>query len=128
MEKKELNPYGLYFAGENLDIEMATFVEKNEHGLNDVLIKITGHAAFDAGIDQHVYRYTAVPAGTGVDFKYTQDGEEYTRMMTRQTWGSWSFFELYLGNKTFKVYKDEKKSKDVRPLHLQTEAKKYLAA
>ncbi len=128
MEKKELNPYGLFFIGESIEVEMATFTEKNEHGLNDVLIKVTGHAAFDEGIDQQVFRYIAVPAGTGVDFKYEQDGHEYTRMLSRQAWGTWTFFELFLNNKTYKVYKDEVRSKDVRPLHLLTDSKKTKAA
>ncbi len=118
--KSVVSPYGFKFVSEDMEVEMATFTEKNADGLNDVLLKITGPAAYEEGIDQKVIRYTAVPAGTGVDFTYKKDGADFTRMLSRQQWGSWSFFELYLNNKTFKVYKNAEKSKEVKPLHLLT--------
>lgn len=36
---------------------MATLVAKNQAGQNDVLLKISGASAFDAGLDTQVTRY-----------------------------------------------------------------------
>ena len=34
-------------------------------------------------------------------------------MLSRQAWGSWTFFEVYLGHKGIKVHLNEDKSKKV---------------
>ena len=117
-----VNPYGKAFVGEGVEIEMALFSKKNKAGLQDVLLKITGGPAHDEGIDGKVIKYTTEPAGTGVNFNFPGNAKEkgYTRMISRASWGDWSFFEVYIGDKTYSVYLDEAKSKDVRPLHLLT--------
>src|SRR5262245_48243396 len=81
----KVNPYGKHLTnGEgDLDIEMAIRDEKNGSQLNDVLLKITGAAAYAEGIDGKVFYYTAVPAGLGFDLKYEKDGKSFTRMLTR---------------------------------------------
>lgn len=107
----ELNPYGKHFSGQGLEIEVALVKDKNKDGLNDALIKIAGAPAYDAQIDGKVFLHQAVHAGTGVNFK-TSDGK--VRMATRKAWGEWDFFEVYLNNKTFKVYPDDKKSKEIQ--------------
>lgn len=121
----KLNPYGQFFTDPDgqMTIEMAWFEEKNEYGLHDALVKVTGRAAHTEGIDQQTYLYTTYPAGTGINFGYTQGGQERTRMLTRSNWGSWKFFELFVNGEKFNVYPDEKRSKEVKPLHLYTEYK-----
>lgn len=119
-----VNPYGKVYSGEGTTVEMAILKEKNADGLNDVLLKITGADAYDEGIDGKVLRYTAVHAGTGVNFNYSQGGKPYTRMVSRSAWGSWTFFEVYLKDKTIHVALDEAASKESRPLHLVTEYQK----
>jgi hypothetical protein len=123
-DQSEVNPYGMFFEGDGVSVEMATFTAKNTDDLHDVILKITGHAAAQAGIDGKAIKYSAVPAGTGTNFTFEKDGETRTRMVTRQSWGSWSFFEVFLNGETFKVYKNNDKSKEVAPLHLLTAAKK----
>jgi len=119
-EQKIVNPYGQYFSGDGIEIEMATFTEKNESGLHDVLLKITGAPAEQAGIDQQVIRYVASPAGTGFDLQFEKDGSWRTRMLSRNSWGVWTFFEVFLNGKTLRVQADETKAKEIRPLHLLT--------
>ena len=122
----KVNPYGKIFTDREGDItiEMALREDKNSEGLNDVLLKITGAAAHSEGIDGKTMYYGAVAAGTGSNFTYMKDGQEKVRMITRDSWGSWKNFEVYVDGKTFHVYGDEKKSKEVRPLHLLTAYKK----
>lgn len=116
-----VNPYGKFFADrdDDLQIEMALIEGKNANGLQDVLLKITGAAAYTEGIDGKVLRYTAVAAGTGTNFEFTENGKTFTRMTTRE--GS---FEVFVADKTFKVFADGTKAKEVRPLHLLTAYKK----
>lgn len=114
----ELNPYGKAFTGDGVTVEMAMFAQKNADGLYDVLLKMTGPEAFNEGLDGKVIKYVARPGGTGVDFVTQVDGRDYVRMLSRQSWGSWTFFEVYLGNKSLKVYQDEKASKAVKPAEL----------
>src|ERR1700753_3500414 len=65
----KLSPYGKVFVGDQgLVVEIATFDAKNKDGLYDALIRITGSASHDAGIDGVVILHTAIHAGTGVDF------------------------------------------------------------
>lgn len=115
-----VNPYGVFLEGDGVEIEMALYVDKNADGLRDVLLKITGPHAFNAGIDGKTFKYQAVPGGTGVD--YQQAGK--TRMIARNPWGnSWSLMEVFLDGKTITVQENKTKSKEVRPLHLLTASK-----
>lgn len=117
----KLNPYGQHFSGGGLDVEMAFVKDKNDKGLYDALIKITGSEAHNAEIDGLVILHKAVPGGTGIDFK-TPDGKN--RMGTRKAWGTWDFFEVYFGGKAVKVYLDEKKSKEIKVSDLLKNLKK----
>jgi len=119
-DKEIVNPYGQFFSGEGVEIEMAIFNEKNENGLQDVLLLFTGREAYTAGIDNKVIKYKAVPGGTGCDYLYEKDGKTLTRMISRSSYGSWTYFEVFLNNKTIKVSPDELRAKEVRPLHLLT--------
>lgn len=118
-EKAEINPYGQMLIGDGVSVEIATFAEKNKDGLYDVLMKITGGPAFEAGIDGKVIKYTAEPAGTGYNLKFG----DRNRISVRSPWGAWTQVELYLNGKTHYLAKDSVQSSNVRPLHLLTEFK-----
>ncbi|HWU42434.1 MAG TPA: hypothetical protein VN132_03315, partial [Bdellovibrio sp.] len=83
----KVNPYGMTLKGDLLTAEIATLEEKNAAGLNDVLIRFTGQDAAAAGIDGKVIRYETQHGGTGIDFKYKDDGAEKNRMSSRNPWG-----------------------------------------
>ena len=121
-KKAEVNPYGQAFAGSGVTVEMALFTAENPEHLHDVLLKITGGPAYQEGIDGKIMKYAAVHGGTGVDFQYG-DGT-HTRMLSREAWGSWTFFEVYLDGKTFKVYPDENLAKKIKPLKFLATYKK----
>ncbi|HWU42435.1 MAG TPA: hypothetical protein VN132_03320 [Bdellovibrio sp.] len=120
MDKKDLkvSPYGMVLKGDFLMAEVATIEEKNGSGLNDVLVRFTGKAAHDAGIDGMVMKYNTEHGGTGIDFKFTKDGSARNRMSSRNPWGDWSLYEVYLNGKTIKVKLDEKESQTTKPLEL----------
>lgn len=122
MSKMTVNPYGKYFADHDhaITIEMAIFEGKNENGLSDVLLRISGAEAHNEGIDGKVIRYKAEPAGTGVNFQYEYNGQPTTRMLSRDSLGGWNMFEAFVGEKKFKVYLDAKKASNVKPLHMLT--------
>jgi len=113
-----VNPYGQFLYGDGVEVEVAHLASKNQDGLNDVLLKITGRQAFNAGIDGKVMLYQAVPGGTGIDYK----NKGKTRLLVRNPYGdSWGLMEIFLNGKTILVYENNNKSKEVRPLHLYTE-------
>ena len=120
----EVNPYGVVFVGDELTVEMATYVATNKDGLHDVLLRIKGAAASDAGIDGKVLRYAAAHGGNGIDFQFQKDGETHNRMASRSPWGEWSEFEVYFGTKTFHVAKDKKSTKELKTKDLLAEYKK----
>jgi hypothetical protein len=108
-----LSPYGKVFVGDGgLVVEIATLDAKNTDGYNDALIRITGSAAHDAGIDGKVVLHAAVPAGTGFD--YVDKTKDVHRMSSRSTWGNWDFFEVHLGGKSYDVSFSDKKSKELK--------------
>lgn len=110
-----VNPYGKYLEGEDVEVEMAQFAGKNADGLYDVLLKMRGAAAFNAGIDGKTIKYRAVHGGSGVD--YQLNGK--TRMMMRQNNGA-SIFQVFLDGRTISVNEVKTRSQEVRPLHLLT--------
>lgn len=113
-----VNPYGQFLYGDGIEVEVAHLASKNADGLNDVLLKITGRQAFNAGIDGKVLLYQAVHGGTGIDYK----NKGKTRLIVRNPYGdSWSLMQVFLNGKTILVYENSNKSKEVRPLHLHTE-------
>jgi hypothetical protein len=112
----KLSPYGKVFVGsQGLVVEIATVDAKNKDGLHDALIRITGSAAHDAGIDGQVIMHEAIPAGTGFDYV----AKDIHRMSSRSSWGSWDFFEVHLGGKSYDVGYDDKKSKELKVADLQ---------
>ena len=116
-EKVIVNPYGQFLEGDGIEVEMATFASKNADGLYDVLLKITGKHAFNAGIDGKTLKYTAVNAGGGVNYK--RDGMSV--LIMRNPYGSsWQLMEIYLDGKTISVGSNSQKAKEVQPLHLLT--------
>ena len=116
-DKPIVNPYGQYLAGDGLKIEIAIYLEKNQHGMNDMLVKITGAAAYDAGIDGKTLRYSAEPAGTGYNLK--RDGRNL--MSVRSPYGRWQQIEVYLAGRTYQVTPREEMAERVMPLHLLTD-------
>ncbi len=142
-QDEEVNPYGQVFVGPAtsdielalitaqhaapaLSAEVAEFNEKNSHGLNDVLIKLSGSAAYQAGIDGKVVRYFTVPAGRGQTFDYWSAGREKTRMTSESPWGQWTLAQLYLNGKCVNVRLDNARSQEARPQHLLTAYRKNL--
>jgi hypothetical protein len=116
-EKAVVNPYGQYLAGDGLKIEIATYLEKNQHGLNDMLVKVTGAGAYEAGIDGKTLRYAAEPMGTGYVLK--RDGRNL--LAVRSPYGRWQQIEMYLAGRTYQVIAYENMADAVQPLHLLME-------
>ena len=114
-ENLVVNPYGKYLEGEDVEIEMAQMAAKNADGLYDVLLKMRGAAAFNAGIDGKTIKYRAVPGGSGVDYQF--NGK--TRMTMRQNNGA-SYFQVFLDGRGIAVSEIRIRSQEVRPLHLLT--------
>lgn len=116
---KTVNPYGKLFVGEGAEIELATFEERNASGLRDVLVRMKGADAHTDGVDGKVIRLVAVHGGNGVDYKYTSDKNEiFVRMSMRKSWGDNESYEVYFGSKTVKLWRDERRAKDVKPADL----------
>ena len=120
MSQDEMNPYGTVFTGQGATVEMGIFAAKNSSGLFDVLLKITGAAAYSAGIDGKVKRYTTVHSGMGQNFTYSKGGSEYNIMSSRSTWGGWTSMSLYLNGQTIAIAPDKELTATARPLHLLT--------
>ncbi|VAX26742.1 hypothetical protein MNBD_NITROSPIRAE01-251 [hydrothermal vent metagenome] len=115
-----VSPYGKFLSDSSgfVQVELATFEEKNERGQRDVILKMKGFGPYEAGIDGKAIRYKTVPAGKGFDFRYEKDGKWLTRMTTREVWGRWQSLEIYLDGTTYHVAVQAHESKRVRPLHL----------
>ena len=112
-EELKLSPYGKVFVGDQgLVVEIATLEAENADGLHDALIRITGSAAHDAGLDGAVILHVAEHAGTGFDYIDKAKGSH--RMTTRSGWGNWDSFEVHLGGKSYDVGFHEKKSKELK--------------
>ncbi len=126
MLDKKMNPYGKYMKGsQSTIVELGYFAEKNENGLQDLLIRATGKPAVDEGVDGAVLKCKAVagPNG-GVDYQYDREGKTYTRMSMRKNWGNQETWEIYLSTETIVLEIDEKMASEVKPLHLLTEFEK----
>lgn len=118
-EDLPVNPYGIFYRSHptGLEIEMATLAKAGKNGLKDVILKISGAAAYDAGIDGKAIRYKAVPAGTGINYQYLKQGKWFTRMTQRDNFG-WDTLKLFVGNETYSLSIDKKSLSRVYPLHL----------
>jgi hypothetical protein len=113
-----LNPYGKFFTGDGVEVEMAQLAQKNKDGAYDVLLKISGANAFDAGIDGKTFRYSAAYGGDGFDY---QRGGKTWFLVRRPSGGSWTIVEVFLNGKTIKLREDAAKSKQVMPTQLLAE-------
>lgn len=121
-EELKVNPYGKFFTGSGVEIEFAQLTAESKNGLKDVLLRIKGAEAFDAGIDGQVIRYTAVNGGNGVDYQYkNEDGDTRTRFISRKSGYGGDTYEVFFGNKTIRVTNDEKKAKEVKPAEMLAE-------
>ncbi|MBL4606548.1 MAG: hypothetical protein JKY01_01800 [Pseudomonadales bacterium] len=116
----EVSPYGKLLTDSYgvVKVEMANLKTKNEYGLYDCLVKVTGLPAFQQGIDGKVRLYRAVPAGRGFNLQYEKDGKWLNFMSSRQIWGNWTSMEIFLDGHSYDVFLDSSRSKDVRSLHL----------
>ncbi len=121
MSESPMNPYGKLFKGEGqTKVEIGYFSEKNKDGLQDVLVKITGKAAHEEGIEGQVQKCTATKGpDNGINYEYVQDGKTFNRMCMRKGWGA-ETLELYVSNETINLQHDEKESPEVKPDHLLT--------
>lgn len=124
-KKIDVNPYGLFYQSSDgsIEMEMAVFNKKNEKGLKDILLKLTGRGADAAKIDGRTMKYNAVHGGNGLNYTYKSQNKTRTRMITRKSW-YWGIREVYLAGKSYKMHIDVKRSGGVRPLHLLTDYKK----
>lgn len=112
--RPEMSAYGKVLSGVGVTVEMASFKEKNDDGMSDVLLKISGNSAYDEGIDGQVLRYSAVPSGTGVNYQFKGGkGESFVRMASRG-----ESTEVYFGDQTVPVKLN--KEKVSFPEHLLT--------
>lgn len=116
-----LNPYGKLLVGDGVEVELAQLAQKNKDGGYDLLMKMTGSRAFEAGIDGKTFRYTAVPAGLGYDHRRADRNWLTLRQLSG---GSWSIMETYLNGKTIKLREDAERSKTVKPAQLLQELSK----
>lgn len=106
-----------------LTVELAVCQGKNDDGLQDALIRITGAPAEEEGINKKVIFHKAEHAGTGYDFIANKDGKDFHRMMTRESWGSWKNFDLYVDQKSYKIYPDLKETKKFKTSQLAADYK-----
>lgn len=105
-----VNPYGALLIGDGIKVEMAKLSDKNEHGLNDVVVRLSGEAAYDAGYDGKYFLLKAVPAGTGFDLRLP-NGDNMMGNRQRGGWfGSWTSLDIYLGTKSIALMKVEGES------------------
>lgn len=103
------------------------YLKKNEKGLQDVLIRITGPDAEAAGIDGKIIRHRAIHAGTGVNFQYQDEKSKKwrNRMGTRAGWWGSKFYEVWFNNnKTVKVWLNDGASASLNSKHFFSAFKK----
>ncbi len=124
-ENLEVNPYGIKFNSDpsGLEVELAVLTQPDKNGLQDILLKISGAAAYEAGIDGKVIRYKAVNGGSGIHYQYEQAGHPLNRATLPDNAG-WEQLNLYLGNQTYTLSINKKESSAVFPLHLYSAAQK----
>ena len=113
-----VNPYGKFLVGDGVEIEMVQVAQKNKSGNHDVLLKMSGANAFNAGVDGKTLRYVAVNGGDGFDY---QRGDKTWFLVRRPSGGSWSIIEVFLNGKTIKLREDAEKSKTVQAQKLASE-------
>lgn len=126
MPKITINPYGEILTGDELKVELVYMKEKNEYDLYDVLLKITGEPARQAGIEGKVIKYDAIPQGFPGDFDYRLKlgDTEQTRVQVRLV-GNRHYFTVVFGEKKYTVDFDQQLTRDADPRRL---LKEYLAS
>jgi hypothetical protein len=113
-----VNPYGRFYEGDGVEVEVAQFVAKNQHGLQDVLLKITGAHAFNDSIDGKTLKYQAIPGGNGINY---QAAGKNRMMLRKGNDDALSVIHVFVDEKVISVSEDKARSKSVMPLHLLTE-------
>lgn len=113
--KNILNPYVKRFEGDEVQVEMVLFNEKNKDHVHDALIKFTGTAAHQAGIDGMVFRYYAETTSqdlrkSGINFM--KEGGEF-RIMSLPSPTEWQT-KVFLNQKTYVVQAKGPDVKDER--------------
>ena len=118
----EVNPYGTFLQDTAglVSLELGFLKAKNEAGLHDVLVRLRGFLAHQAGLDGRTVLCRVVPAGRGADFRATIDGVEHCLLTSRTPWGNWRRMQVHLDGRTVDVKEIESQSGQVRPLHLVT--------
>lgn len=123
-----LSPYAKVFVGPDILVEMTTLNAKNSEGMNDVLLRMRGPAAFDAGLDGQVTRYGQRPGPNGgVDVIYkNKAGQEPVRMIFR-TDHEGDMVRVFLkDDKPYDLKLDAKRSKALCPAEIEKVFKKSL--
>jgi hypothetical protein len=118
---RSLSPYAKVFVGPDILVEMATANSKGESGMNDVLLRMRGPAAFDAGLDGQVTRYHQRPgANGGVDVVYrTPAGQEPVRMIFREDHEGEMVRVFLKDDKPYDLKLDAKRSKVLCPAEIE---------
>jgi hypothetical protein len=121
-DDRTVNPYGQLLKGEGIEVEIATFEDKNGAGLNDVLVRMKGAEPHNAGIDGKVVRLVAVHGGSGVDYKFVNEkGEIYSRISGRKSWGDSMSYEVHFANKSIAIAVNDRLAKTVSPSAMLSE-------
>lgn len=118
-ENQTVSPYGKVYEGIDVVLEMAELTEKNEFGLQNVVMKVKGPAAFEAGIDGKSIKYvTKSGFGGGTDFVYKVGDSEPVRMILRNS-SEGELARVFLkDNKAIDLKLNRQKSKKLCPSSL----------
>lgn len=98
----QVNSQGRYFKGPGVEIEMAVFTDKNSLGLQDVLLKLKGKKAFEESIEGRVLRYKATRDGSDVNYQYSEEGHNFTRLSSHDIYGT-VHFNVFFGDQKIGV-------------------------
>lgn len=121
---KDLSPYARVFVGDGVTVEMATLKAANGEGQNDVILRLRGPAAFEAGLDgeSRPYRTKAGFYG-GTDYVFEANGQENVRFIAR-TGPEGEYYKVFLKDeKALDVKVDTKRSRQLCPSELAPSGK-----
>lgn len=118
---KALSPYAKVFVGPDILVEMATVNAKNTYGMNDVLLRMRGPAAFEANLDGQVTRYIQRPGPNGgVDVVYRNpSNQEPVRMIFRHNHEGEMVRVFLKDDKPYDLKLDAKRSKVLCPVEME---------
>jgi len=118
---KQVAPYAKVFVGPDILVEMATVNVKSASGMNDVLLRMRGPAAFEANLDGEVSRYSQRPGPSGgVDVTYKlPNGQEPVRMIFRTNHEGEMVRVFLKDDKAYDLKLDAKRSKVLCPVEIE---------